>query len=67
MEPIYNSLKQFFDILLGTYTPVTYVLDGNEIIPPGLAGVDWSYLVRAFAFLLVFYCVFRLLGVILCK
>lgn len=67
MEPVYNKLKQFFDILLGEYTPVTYIYGEDTLIPSGMAGMDWPYIVRAVAFLLVFYCIFRLLGVILCK
>lgn len=67
MEPVYNTLKQFFDILLGEYVPVSYMYGEDTIIPSGMAGMDWPYIVRAVAFLLVFYCIFRLLGVILCK
>lgn len=54
-------------MLLGEYTPVGYTVDGNFIVAGGFAGVDWEYLVRAFAFLLVLYCLFRLLGAVLCK
>lgn len=67
MEPVYNALKQFFDILLGEYIPVSYMYGEDTIIPSGMAGMDWPYIVRAVAFLLVFYSIFRLLGVILCK
>ena len=67
MEPVYSTLKQFFDILLGPYTPVSYEYGTDTIIPSGMAGMDWPYIVRALAFLLVFYCIFRLVGVILCK
>jgi uncharacterized phage infection (PIP) family protein YhgE len=67
MIPIYNSLETFFAQLLGTYTPVTYEVDGISVIASGFAGVDWPYIIRAVAFLLVFYCIFRLLGVLLCK
>ena len=67
MQPIYENLERFFRILLGEYNPVTYTLNGEEIIPAGLAGVDWPYLVRAFVFILAVYCVFRLVGAVLCK
>lgn len=67
MTPVYSSLKAFFDILLGEYTPVTYEVDGITVIASGFAGVDWTYLVRAFAFLLAFYCIFRIVGGLLCK
>lgn len=62
MTPVYESLTQFFRILLGDYTPVTYVVDGVSVVASGSAGVDWSYIVRAAAFLLVVYSVFRLIG-----
>lgn len=64
MQPVYESLTQFFRILLGDYTPITYVVDGATVVAAGAAGVDWSYLVRAGAFLLVVYSAFRLIGLI---
>ena len=67
LGPIYSSLEAFFSVLLGEYTPVGYTVDGNFIVAGGFAGVDWEYLVRAFAFLLVLYCLFRILGAVLCK
>ena len=67
MHPVYSSLKAFMDILLGTYTPNTYVDNGVTIIASGCAGVDWCYIVRAVAFLLVLYSVFRLVGGLFCK
>lgn len=67
MEPVYNSLVEFFRILLGDYTPVSYMHGNEVVIPSGMAGMDWPYIIRAVAFLLVFYSIFRLLGVILCK
>lgn len=65
MNPVYESLTQFFRIMLGDYTPITYVVDGASVVASGAAGVDWTYLVRAGAFLLVLYSVFRLIGVLL--
>lgn len=67
MQPVYSSLKAFMDILLGPYTPNTYVDNGVTIIASGFAGVDWTYVVRAAAFLLVLYSVFRLVGVLFCR
>lgn len=58
----FSSIKLFFDSVLGQYTPVTVSIDGVTQALPGLAGVDWPYLVRAAAVLLAFYCVARLLG-----
>lgn len=67
MQPVYSTLKAFMDVLLGTYTPNTYVDNGVTIIASGCAGVDWTYIVRAVAFLLVLYSVFRLVGAFFCK
>ena len=67
MQPIYSSLKAFMDTLLGNYTPITYVDNGVTVIASGCAGVDWTYIVRAVAFLLVLYSVFRLVGALFCK
>ena len=67
MQPIYSSLKAFMDTLLGNYTPNTYVDNGVTVIASGCAGVDWTYIVRAVAFLLVLYSVFRLVGALFCK
>lgn len=62
MTPIYANIKAFFDLFLGVYSPVTYSDGSVNIIPAGLAGVDWTYIVRAGAFLLIVYCLFRLVG-----
>lgn len=64
MEPIYSKLTEFFEILLGQYVPITYTVDGVDVVAAGAAGVDWSYIVRAAAFLLVLYSLFRLIGLI---
>lgn len=62
-----STIKQFLDNLLGVYTPITFISDGNEVIPPGFAGVDWPYLVRALVFLLILWSIFRILGGIICR
>lgn len=61
-------LKQAFIGIIGAYEPVTYtqIIDNEsvDIIPSGLAGVDWSFILSAVAFLLVLYCTFRLIGML---
>ena len=50
--------------LFGVYTPITYS-DGNiDIIPDGMAGVDWIFISGVVLFALSLYCVFRIIGVI---
>lgn len=55
---------EFLNQILGTYTPM---ISRTGEIAPGMAGVDWPYLIRAIAFLLAFWCVMRILGGIICK
>ena len=66
-----NSLVQVVRRLFGTYTPrtqtVTTYYDGqplsvDEQIIPGLGGLDWEWITGACLFLLMLYCLFRLLG-----
>lgn len=49
-----------------TYTQVIYLEDGTSVeseeYVPGLAGLDWEYLVSVSVFFLMLYCLFRLLG-----
>lgn len=55
---------QFLQNLLGTYTPV---VNSEGIIPPGMAGVDWPYVIRAVIFMIVIWSMFRILGGLICK
>ena len=71
-------LQNILDILGRGYTPITYeytesVYDAsldamsqitNDIIPSGMAGVDWEFLAAAAIFCVCLYCIFRLLGAI---
>lgn len=51
--------------LFGVYTPVYYTdSDGIDIIPSGMAGVDWTWVAGVILFAITLYCVFRLVGVI---
>lgn len=61
-------MRSFLASILGTYTAVTYQLaDGTSVIPAGLAGVDWLFVLSGVAFLLVMFCVLRILGGLICK
>lgn len=66
-EPIYASLAEFLNVLLGVYSPPSYIVDGVTIIPAGMAGVDWEYMIRALLFIVVLYSLFRLIGGLLCR
>lgn len=66
-----NTMVQVVRDLFGTYSPrvqtvATYV-DGEltaveEQYVPGVAGMDWEWLAGFAVFLLILYCLFRLLG-----
>lgn len=62
-----SAFKSFLDSVLGSYSPVTYDVGSDVLIPDGFAGVDWPYLVRAAALLLVIWCVLRLIGGLICR
>ena len=64
-----DSFKDFLLSMLGTYSPVTYsVVSGetvSEVIPAGLSGVDWPWVLGALCFCICLYSFFRLLGIVL--
>lgn len=62
-----NAFIAFLNSLLGTYTPVTETIDGVTRVVSGMAGVDWPYLIRAAVFLLFLWCIWRIIGGLLCK
>lgn len=62
-----QTLKTFLDTLLGVYTPITYMVGNDNVIPAGLAGVDFPYVFRALIFAIVLYSIFRILGGMICK
>lgn len=55
---MHNLLVSIF----GEYVPITYVSEGVEIIPSGLSGVNFEYVLGALIFLVAFYSFFRILG-----
>ena len=66
-----SVFSEFLTELFGTYTPRTQTItetysDGSTVsyseIVPGLAGLDWSYIVAVVLFALSLYCVFRVIG-----
>lgn len=66
-----NTMAQVVRDLFGTYTPrvqtVTTYMDGEPIAVeeqyvPGVAGMDWEWIGGFAVFLLMLYCLFRLLG-----
>ena len=68
METTYNSLAQFMQALFGVYQPNGYEdASGNFVVASGFAGVDWQYVLSVAIFCLVVYCLFKLLGGIICK
>ena len=73
-----QTLRDWIASILGTYEPVTYqakqivadALGGSSTttwteVAPGVAGVDWEYVVTAFVLVITIYSVFRLMGVLL--
>jgi len=62
--------------IFGSYTPVTYVHEYAQwdavteqyitiretVIASGFAGVDWTYVLGVLAFLVVLYCILRIIG-----
>lgn len=69
--PPENSVISAVHNLFGDYHRLTYtqliVLDDGTTVEseeyvPGLAGLDWEYLVSVSVFFLMLYCLFRLLG-----
>lgn len=66
-------MKNLIIELFGEYTPVSYmeniydaageVVNMQEVVASGVAGVDWPWLVGVLLFALVLYSLFRLLGV----
>lgn len=75
-------MKEFLASILGEYVPVSYTVTEavydpetgmlisdtvSNVIPSGVAGVDWLYVLSGLAFILCIYCVFKFLGGLICK
>lgn len=62
-----DYLKTVFDDIIGQYVPVTYTSytsDGTEVmvIPDGVAGVDWSYILSGILIVVCIYGLVRIIG-----
>lgn len=63
-------MKDLIISIFGDYVPVTYehiYIVGDDtiienVIPAGLAGCDWTYILGVVAFLVVLYCILRIIG-----
>lgn len=73
-DDVVGGLKSALGSIFGEYTPNTYTqvvinADGTtesyEIVPDGLAGVDWEWIGGLFLFGIMLYCLLRLLGGVL--
>lgn len=66
-----DLLKQAFIGVIGVYTPNTYTtyIDGEavEVIPAGLAGVDWAWICAAGLVVLAVYIIFRTIAKVISK
>lgn len=76
-------MRDFINGILGAYEPISYVEEHfffsaenpdvvtemitANVIPAGLAGVDWSYVISGLAFLIVLFCLFKTLGGLICR
>jgi len=66
-------MKNLIIELFGAYTPVTYmenvydaageVVNMQEVVASGVAGVDWPWVMGVILFAIVLYSLFRILGV----
>lgn len=59
------TIKDTIIALFGNYIPVGYTVGNDTIIPSGASGLDWEWLVGVLLFALSFYCIMRILGVII--
>ena len=68
-------MREFLISILGEYSPVTYESFVNvngetllvDVIPNGLAGVDWLYVLTGLLFVVVIFCVLKVIGGLICK
>lgn len=62
-----SYLKNLLTDLIGTYNPVSYYVGEDEIIAPGMAGVDWQWVASAALFILVIYSLFRIIRALVAR
>lgn len=72
-------MKALIASIFGTYTPVTYVHEWaqwdvateqyivmqEDVIPSGLSGVDWPFILGVLIFIVSLYCVLRIIGAVI--
>ena len=61
------TINDIFTSFLGTYTPNTYTIGTDIIIPSGFAGVDVVYCVKAIFLIVAFYSLWKIIGGIICR
>lgn len=68
MEIVYQTIREFMQAIFGDYIPVSYTDGaGNSIIPAGVAGVDWQYVLGVALFCIIVYSLLRIVGGFICK
>lgn len=69
-------MKELIASIFGEYAPITYETteylydtEGNvisetvsEVVASGASGIDWTYVLGVVAFLVVLYCILRIIG-----
>lgn len=55
-------MRAFLESVLGIYTPNTVTVNGETVVLQGVASVDFTYLLTGIAFIVVIYCVLRMIG-----
>lgn len=58
-------MKELITNLFGTYTAITYEVSGTNIIPSGVAGVDWTYIAGIVLFAICLLSLFKIIGTII--
>lgn len=73
------SLLEFVRQIFGEYTPhsfpvplIEHLAEGEtqvyyEVIPAGLSGVDWEYVLSGLIFCIVLYSVLRIIGAVISR
>lgn len=58
-----NTIKDLILDIFGVYNPPSFTDGGGiDIIPDGMAGMDWPWISGVFLFGITLYCVFRIIG-----
>lgn len=58
-----DTLKTVLSNIIGQYTPISYVNEnGIDVIPDGLSGVDFGYLISGLLLVVCIYGIVRIIG-----